>query len=408
MGNFINSCDTLIVIIGGNTNTIENNFQNLNGDPSKDFSIAENFKAGFISPIDANYNTWYIAQSNTNYIENNAYDLGIGLDTIPQICQSNGTTIHHIHIICHSKGGLEVRAMLGGLGRKLDGTYSGFPINSEIESITFLATPQRGLLFGSSYSIAGNAYAELINGSSFLNTLDNSILPSTIRFLNVTGNDPIVWFNFTGQPNDGLVPLWSSQNPILMKGSNSYIVYPNLVQLFVSYNVNRSPSNGYVGLHSTIHHTSILNASLDVCDLSYTNLNRIFKFIRGNVIQNCNVLPNTNTQYIINGSILSGATISVKRSNEIIFSNFCMTDENGIANSSFTEPYKIGDSIKINAAGYEPLVLAIDSNSILTNKIEISMLNSITPTYKIKYPSLKLVNQNPITFNNNITTVVSC
>ncbi len=278
-GGFHTGNDTLIIMIGGNRNTIEDDIKDLTStSPDKTFSVTQNFNY-----IDATYNTWYIAQPNTNFIENNAYDIGIGIDSIIKICQANATNIRHIVLFGHSFGGIQIRTMLGGKGRKLnvpvDVPFSSYNINPQIEKVIFLASPHRGITNGSLFWIAGNAASEMIVGSQFLTDLENNFLPAGIKFLNITGNDPTNLLTLAEQqPSDAVVPLSSSQNPILKKSSNTYFHYPELNQLYVNYDVN---DNSFDFLHTKIHNTTVLNASADVCNSSYSILKRIFQFIRG-------------------------------------------------------------------------------------------------------------------------------
>ena len=64
-----------------------------------------------------------------------------------------------------------------------------------------------------------------------------------------------------------------------------------------------------------------------------------------------------------------------------------LTDENGKIEITPFEALTIGDSIKIDAKGYESLILRVDSEILTTGKLEISMLKSALATNKIKYPS---------------------
>ena len=69
--------------------------------------------------------------------------------------------------------------------------------------------------------------------------------------------------------------------------------------------------------------------------------------------------------------------------------------------------FQTGDSIKIEASGYETLVLAVDSIILSTGKVKASLIKSSAPINKINYPSLKLTNQNPVTSNNIISFEVT-
>ncbi len=285
----INNNDTVVVCIGGNRNNVEDAFNNLGPylsfHPLNDFSIAENFRFGSpTSTISDDYNTWYIGQSNLNYIENNAYDIGIALKRIIEILNSNGVTNPKINIVSHSFGGLQVRAMLGNMGRALNGQYiipDQGTIN-KIKTVTFLGTPHQGIPFLSNNLFDGNASTEVKSDNSFItNLLANAVMPTGIRFLNVTGIDywstlsgllPGYVFTVSNDQNDCVVYRWSSENVLLKSDQGNYFYTP---QLYVKHNIG-----GLTGLHGEIHHTNILSNNNYSCENQFSVLERIFQFIR--------------------------------------------------------------------------------------------------------------------------------
>ena len=280
--------DTTVVIIGGNNNSLEEDFQYFNthpdpnGNPSYDFSIANNFRYGTIGEINANYNTWYIAQANEDYIENNAYNIGVALDSIISL-----TTPKEIHLVAHSFGGVQVRTMLGNGGRKLDGNYEipNPSVIAKIKTVTFLSSPHLGIAVGSWSFIDGNASDEMKYNSYFItNTLPSLRLPNNIRFLNMTGFAPKCqgFPNFSPVPTDIVVDVDLSENPILMSTSG---IIP-VIQLYVNNTDFGCPALD-VFAHSMTHHTDITsNISYSIPN-DYSTLNRVFAFIRGQITASC-------------------------------------------------------------------------------------------------------------------------
>ncbi len=272
LGNPINN-DTTVIFVGGNRNSIESDFMKLNTNPTTgdDFSIANNLRYGNIGEINSNYNTWYIGQGNTNFIENNAYDIGLALDSIAKI-----TNPKEIHLIGHSFGGIQIRTMLGDGGKRMDGAYdvSGQNSISKIKTVTFLSSPHRGIAVGSWSLIDGNAADEMKDNSYFVTTtLKNFTLPNSIKIINVTGQNtdlPI--------PSDGVVEISSSLEPVLLdrtgksKFINQYYIKKFFPQIFVW---------NFLNAHSMTHHSNI-TSDVSLCTPNdYSVLNRIFYYIRG-------------------------------------------------------------------------------------------------------------------------------
>ena len=369
--------DTLVVIVGGNGNDLERDVQylNLHSDPSASFSIVENFKYGNIGEVNANYNTWYVAQPNQNYIQNNAFDIGIGSQEIMNICTNNLISINNIIIVAHSKGGLDVRAMLANMGRAYNGNYiiPNASIINKIKSVVFLASPHRGFVSGSWECIAGNGARDMKYDSPFFNELNRCTLPSNINYLNLTGNDPL---SNLGRPNDGLVPIWSSQNP------NT----PNLVQLYCTVDVPQTIINKS-GLHGVIHHSSILGNASSTCE-SFSTLNRIFNFIRGGVVQSCPELSSFSEEILVSGSVLSNCTIKYKRATDLVFSEIGKSDENGIINTIITPQPSIGDSLQFQANGYDALQMILDSTTIKNTFLAVPLLKSLASSNSVQYPKV--------------------
>ncbi len=90
------------------------------------------------------------------------------------------------------------------------------------------------------------------------------------------------------------------------------------------------------------------------------------------------------------GSLLPNATISLKQADGS-FEEKTKTDENGNASLSFYPAVKKDDILRIEAAGYQSVELAIDDNILQNGLVNIPMFRSITPTEKIVRPALTLL-----------------
>ena len=425
LGTVNNDQNNIVVLIGGITNIIESNLKvlKITNDPLASWSIVNN--------LVPTYNTWYIAQSNLTAVQKNAYNVGIALDSIRAISIRKGATIPEIHVICHSKGGLEMRLMMDGKGEPMkisdnyfneyftqnpSNPFSNININGALKSVTFLGTPHQGI---SDYAILGLEAGNLSFKTSGLKDLTfysklilylkkGSKVPPGIRIANITGHHhPKFGLNQIG--GDGGVPQLSSENPEINGGSvkKQYYLKSNLPFSLIAQELKI--------LHTYLHTSYVLNdkesACLECLSFGYASyicnkgtkstMSRIIALIENkNISDDCPKPDETKTIRIGTwASILSNSKISIKKSNE--FLPYAFTDENGFAEISLID-ISVGDTLKIDASGYEPLIFAIDSSILSSRKIDISMIKSILQTNKIKYPSLKLVNQNPVTKNSII------
>ena len=104
-----------MILIGGIRNTVESQVQKINGYPQSPVGIdpsytSSDFDMSIISYFNSKgYDTWYIAQPNKNGVRENAYDIGIAIEKI----KVQRPLMNDINLICHSKGGLEIKALLG-------------------------------------------------------------------------------------------------------------------------------------------------------------------------------------------------------------------------------------------------------------------------------------------------------
>jgi gliding motility-associated-like protein len=392
----------IIVCIGGIFNTTEKDFDALNGDPNSadlnsglTFSIASYITNNIDNFTTNNFscNTWYIAQGNTNSIKRNAYDLGIALDSIKAHCHFTGSN-DEIDLITHSKGGLDTRALLGSnnstaqfLAQSLSGNSFNFQtsdLSPYIKKVVFLDVPHYGASI-EFQNIQHNSPAkeDLKPGSDILNYLNGGsvAIPVNIKPLNLTGfyNDFI--------QNDFAVWMFESENPYLQQ---PYIqIYQN--------------APGFLGiLHIKISSNQVLSNDGKCTTPIYKNIDKIKDFINDQTVLSCVRGGIFNLSFSTYGSILSNAKIYIKLSSDNNYNLIGTTNENGDLNISRLGNFSINDSFKIKAPGYETLVLAVDAKILNSGKIEVSMLKSNVPINKIKYASLKLVNQNPITSNSAI------
>ena len=412
-GGFSATNDTLVILIAGNRNNIDSEFQNLilSTDQSLAWSVSENFRTPYFSIVDpsisAKYNTWYIGQSNENYIKNNAYDIGIGIANILDILSNSSVPVNHIVLFAHSFGGIQVRTLLSGMGRQLNGTanipFSDYNIYPEIEKVIFIGSPHEGIATGSWEISDGNAADEMTLGSHFLDSLnfingyESSLIPDGISFLNVTGYDALANTPY-GSQSDGLVSVWSSEYPVLCNSSGFFC--PK--QLFIFDNVYRTPDNLWA-LHTMLHHSDVLKSTKDVCDENSSNIAKIFNFIRDENIENC-FNYTFNSDYIqVFGSILPGSKIYLKQLSDTSYSFIGTTDENSILKTSLIQNISVGDSIEIIASGYVNLVVVVDSNIIKNKKLIASMVKSTIPTNKVKYASLISLESGNLISSNSIS-----
>ena len=392
------SSSQVVVIIGGIYNQMEQSFSaldNLTDDSNSgmSFSIATYLAANLSVDV------WYIAQGNVNAVKRNGYDIAMALSRI-QLTKSPTPT--EIDLVCHSKGGLDVRAFIQNLSQGLDGNGINFStslVGGTLKKILFLDTPHRGSDFGSlaafipglnSLTAPQGLYdvLALSNSIGILHQLNSSTVPASIKYANLTGYRNLM------SANDGIVSVNSSENPIngcLQMYQND--IRPDYQGQFLWFN------SLFDILHMQIHKNKFLS-SQGKCTSMLTNLEKIKLFIEGGTQPTC-VRNGWSFQLQPIGSILSNADVSFKRSIDTAFNLIGKTDENGNVIFELFDLPTFDDSIKIEASGYEPVVLGIDSSILMSGKIAIGLFKSAVATNKVQYPSLKLVSQNPITGNSS-------
>jgi hypothetical protein len=421
------SQDRIAIVIGGIYNEIENNVETLRVSPSN----AENSFS--ILPIIENngFSTWYIAQGNANSIIRNGYDIGIAIDSI----NNRNPSISEFDFVTHSKGGLDMRAFLSGFTNSYDNkshiNYQTSSINGKIKKVLFLGTPHNGAniaTLGLSMTTLINQPAAIeLSNWKFVGVLDNlnSLpLPININYANLGSYKSYVGesnsFGLTGLPTyynaltDGIVPL----------SSNSYLSnkYPSnyVKQLYQNGNWDSGDifSYGHFQVHKAnfLSQSSIDHISPNCLTTNHpTNLSKILAFFNGNPdptydsdmpFPTCMEPLPKSILITSSGSIISGVKIYNKPIGNTIYYPLGGTNEVG-AFAGTIIPFDIGDSLMIEAPGYESMILAVDSTILTSGKIEIGMLNVLTPTSKIKYPILKLINQNTIVSNSSVSLETS-
>ncbi len=105
-------------------------------------------------------------------------------------------------------------------------------------------------------------------------------------------------------------------------------------------------------------------------------------------------------------SKLSVGTISLKR---IGWSDYYLTgftDESGVSSLKFSNPLKVGDSIKVTAANAATTVFAITSEMIVNSKIEIPFIQA-SNNDKIAHADVKIQQSNLVTSQSSIQLKVT-
>lgn len=142
-----NTDENIIVMVGGLSNTIEKEVDEISF--SEEITSENSYSVtSYLSDKCDNhdFNIWYVATGNANLVERNGYDIGKSLELINAAIGAG--ELNEIDIICHSKGGLDVRAYLQGVNKSFDGdleiNYEGGPLDNKIQKVLFLGVPHNG------------------------------------------------------------------------------------------------------------------------------------------------------------------------------------------------------------------------------------------------------------------------
>ena len=419
----------VLVMVGGILNEIESSidalFQNesdVSNNPNSviTYSVIEYCRK---KCVNKQFSSWYIAQGNANEVIRNAYDIGIALKRIYEINNAslNGIQTNEINIVCHSKGGLDTRAMIAGsninYSKSLNNQpfdYNNSVLNGKIKKIIFIATPHRGasslvglITFPGGLQLPG--VKDLRSNSDITLRLKTQTIPSGIKFLNLTGYGKIQLSFFYGL-GDGVVNIADSHKPEPFNIDGNIVqLYQNDLRHFVSP-VGLTPLSYVSGMfHMQIHKDVCLNwtnPSAPIyneynCTENISNLEKIRQFLNDGptTILSC---KKSIYQYIgvTAGSILSGAKINFHSNG---FKEYLgNSDENGAFNLELLDPLSDLDSISISSGGYDSIVIPINNEIINSKKISIAAIKSTLVSNRVQFPSLSLVSQNPVTSNSTV------
>jgi gliding motility-associated-like protein len=452
------SSNTIVVLVGGIRNNIEQDIFDL----SSTYNSQSNDSWSVANDLSLHYgiNTWYIAQSNMNSTQKNAYDLGIGLEEIRKQCISSGTTFPSISVIAHSKGGLEMRVMLDNKGAPASSTplftfsplnpFTNNTISGSLKALIFLGTPHHGSNFG--YAVANTPGGQdLLPNSDLIAYLNAGTNVPNIRLANITGYQISALGNvLVDVIGDGLVTLESSSQGINISGQSifrqfylaedydpfgleNYLDYllhtPNIVDNLGHLNALLDFIYRF-SFHSKLHRSYRLNnpqnscpsySSIPIgpgpfCQLSVSSGTTSMMSKILSVINNSNIPSNCMSPGDIS-CFASGHTWASVLANTMIYKVsgvgqqqfITRSDENGHFNLRFNDSLKLGDQLIFSAPGIDSMMLPLDSIRMFgVEKFPMAFFKSSQPTSKIKYPKILLPNQELITNSSILPIKISC
>lgn len=187
----------IVVFVGGWGNEVDKNFYELRdlSNSVPDQWAWESEQHSVLQWLSSHFNTWYIGTANCDGISHNGYALGKAMEKIAE--KNPGK---NLHIVGHSKGGLDIRAMLSdSLCKDFNGNSWRFDnsiLNGRLKTTTFITAPLNG---ANLYSIASDspfywfvqflnqipASADMNPGSTVLNSLLNQTLPAEVSYMNI-------------------------------------------------------------------------------------------------------------------------------------------------------------------------------------------------------------------------------
>ncbi|MDB5222392.1 MAG: lipase, partial [Chitinophagaceae bacterium] len=336
---------------------------------------------------------WYVGQPNTNSVKRNAYDVAKAIEKIISI-----TAASEYFLVCHSKGGLDARALLGStstnhsrLNESLGNdyfVYRGSPLDGKIKKVVFLATPHKGAFLGTlgNIFIPSPATADLKPGSDIINELEITDMPLNITFANLTG---FIFFTSV----DGVVPIRSSEYPNLGNNRKAVQMYQN------DYHFDNTLLKPF---HEKIHETYNLSNNLDwTCNTTLTNKEKIKRFLLNDYLEACQRDVTKSYSFNVTGSKISGSKVNIY-SNDSSKYYIGNTDENGFVNIMNMNNHYLNNKIEIEATGYDRELAILDSNFINSNKFRMALIKNNLNANLIQYPSLSILNQVNIVSQPNI------
>lgn len=458
----------VMIMVGGIFNEIEASVSELkkySGRAAEDtstltYSVIENCRAKCFGGNE--YSTWYIATGNANSIKRNGYDIAKGIEMILKVnAQQWANNVSDIILFCHSKGGLDVRAMLSGdsdLTESLNGIdkfdfySSGY--SNKVKKVLFIGTPHTGAVACDAAYYALNFLLGKVFGpipkqvaKQFIfnypggkdlkrlafpfNTIDRLQyiqIPSNIHVLNLAGYQSFQdWtsvsflntqINRTLKTTDALV--YVKENEGIRPKPNVFVqlyqhdirddCYPPQLLCFLL------PNQMLDFLHMQIHKSAFLSVKGSQKYIEAekthdkTNLEKIRAFIEGSTSYNdLTVTPNYFWSHIqLNGSVLSNARVYLK-SPDFNNTSRCigLTDENGILD--YTSIFKLteSDSLLFTATGYDTVMAPVSYSFLTSKKLKAVLFRSDTISNGIKYAAMSLLNKYPITDQSTIQIKVT-
>ncbi len=405
----------LIVVIGGILNEMEGSIFNLRNNYESAKLKSSNVSFSLLTYLQENgFDIWYIAQGNTNSIRRNGYDIGYGLEEIQKLNPNA-----EINIVCHSKGGLDLRAYLQGRNDSYDG--SGFKLYSsksnlynKIKKVLFLGTPHKGAKKANDYSykILGtllNAPGEkdLQPNSAIINDLNNNAVPQNIVYANLAGYHSEIKVDASGKPN-ALPPyfLHSSTDGFVELEENDYFN-----DLYKSTNIvkqlyqNSTDEESHEEEHTNFYLTQSDSYHKDMNCISKNfpdNLSKILAFFSSvsfnssNPFESCKRPTMTSLAIGTYKSVLSGARVSFKFKNDSLYFLVGITDENGKLNGTIIPELSYWDSIRIEAAGAETMYMPVSQEFISAGKLDAVLFKDPRGTSLIQYPKISLTGPGPV------------
>lgn len=429
---------SVVVLVGGSVN-IEAAIKKLpsqyNSKSLDTWSIAKDF-------VNNGKNTWYIATSNLNPLQKNAYNLGIALEKIKELSE---TSTPEISVLAHSKGGLEMRIMMDKKGVSNVGSdnftispdywFDNPSIDGKLKAVIFLGTPHNDgveVRFNTGFTentIAPASYlSSQINNSQIINYfLSGTSVPSGIRFGNVSAYRNC-------NLSDGAVSPGSSGFPVLLG------ISPNEVKKFFVKDIGPPELNQNTQIAIGVICNVVCNsaallstfipqpvACYEACELA-PHIIDIYREIWWQLkfhhlyLTSSYFLNNDNNSCLIDGlqgtptfnkilsvinntagvscsspytqscrslfwqlisSVLPNAQIS-KLKVDGSFVKITKSDENGIFELLFDETLSLEDTIKIEAPGIETMLIPLNSEILSNKKIMTPMMKSGIPTNKIQ------------------------
>ncbi|MBP9151320.1 MAG: T9SS type A sorting domain-containing protein [Flavobacteriales bacterium] len=388
-----NTSNTAIVFIGGLLNEQEADMDALTGIQSS--TVNDNLSFSVALGLKEEFDVWYIAQPNLNYVVRNAYDIGNALDSIKSFFPNK-----EYHLVVHSKGGLDSRALVQGMAEPLHSNITvpfwAFDIESSLKSISFIGTPHRGASLANKYGFLANILATCVTLPAIKDLKKTAQIISLLNYGSLSVPSSIRLSNFTGYttdsddgtslPTDGVVELQSSYKPIICSNSppNCYNGLPYPLQSMLQDE------------HVELHKMRVINANSN-CGNNY---DRLRAFILNQNVTGCQLSNALETSWGLIASELSHGTVNVLRNG--VFKPIGISDETGRFSLLNFEVIAEGDTIWVKSPDTEYLYFEITEEELSGRKFTVPMLSSNQPTNQIIYPKVSITNYAPVFTQPNV------